>query len=590
MSFVDQLWREARFAGRRLRATPIFTAIAIVSLALGLGVTTAVYSTIGALVWNTSSIDDAEHLAVITQQMTGARRSWQWTVSEPDFGALRSEMHSVPALAASTFLSGVLNDGTESSAFLGQAVTGNYFSIVRLPVALGRGIQESDDRPDADPVVVLSHQFWRSKTGGDPALVGRTVRIDTRSFVVIGVLAQSFQNGRDLNGQFGIANGDVWIPLAAKTPPAKALNPPADSATTDPPPGAPPAPAATVASNYEPVLTVLARLPAGMAVQSVAAEVGGIGAALDRSTPLKSGAGGRPVTRSWLATTASAIVREQTAAAVRAGGAVVLLVGLVLFVACTNIANLTLGRGASRQHEFSVRRALGASRGRLIREQCIESVVLAVFGAAGALLIAQILIQVGTTDIPLMNAAVLAVRPVLNAPALIAAGGSLLVSLVVFGLVPAIQLTRASLRDRLAGDAAGAPPSRWKGRGRLPQPRVRIRASTCHTLPLPPSTSARGTGMPSGRSRQSRRSTRPRKHDPALRPWRSPWACLSARAEDCSSSPRCRPQITSSRRRRTCRRFVRYRRRLRSFGPSACRFCAVAPSMTTTPRRRPLSS
>jgi predicted permease len=444
MSFVDQLWRDARFAVRRLLATPMFTTIATVSLALGLGVTTAVYSTIDAVLWNTSPIEDAEHLAVITRPTPSSPTSSRWVASKLDFDDLRSGVHTVPALAASTGVASVLNDGRASSTFIAHAVTGNYFQLIRLPLAFGRGIEDADDRPGADPVVVLSHEFWQSKTGGDRDLVGRSVRIGGRPFVVIGILAESARNGRDSMGQFGLLNGDAWISLAAKSI-VKGVVPPGEDAD----------------------LTVIARLPKGTAVESVAAEVGGIGAALDRSRPLGAGVpGARPAIRSWSAVTASAIARDEAATSFKAGSAIVLLVGLVLVVACTNIANLTLGRGVSREHEFSVRRALGASRGRLVREQCAESVVLAAFGGAGALLVARILMHYLTTDIPVVNT-VVAVHPRLNAAALIAAGGSLLVSLVVFGLVPAIQLTRASLRDRLAGDALGAPPSRWKGRRRL---------------------------------------------------------------------------------------------------------------------------
>jgi predicted permease len=491
---TEQLSRELRLALRRLLAAPLFSAFAILSIALGLGVTTAVYSTISGLVWNTSSFEDADRIAVITQLTSDRNRSWRWQISKADFDALQDRLRSRLALSGSSPVSGILNDGAQTSVFLGQAVTGNFFSMVGLPMALGRGIQESDDRPDADPVVVLSHEFWQTKTGGDPNLVGRTVRIDERPFVVIGVVAGSFKNGRYLDGQFGIANGDAWIPFAARTPPATPSDPPATpsadksapaasptSSTQSPTitpstgksagnsaPTQPPQPTPTPPPAKEPGLTVLVRPPTGRTIASIAAEVASVSAALDRSTPLSNAsADGRLVTRSWSAVSASEITRAQADAAVKAGGAIVLLVGLVLVVACTNIANLTLGRGAWRQHEFSVRRALGASRGRLIREQCMESLIVALFGGAGALLIAQSLVRAVTTDIPQGNGTVTAVRPELNTPALIAAGGSLLVSLVVFGLIPAIQLTRTTLRDRLAGDAVGATPSRWRGRGWL---------------------------------------------------------------------------------------------------------------------------
>jgi predicted permease len=442
---VDQLWRETRFAVRRLWVTPVFTVFAAVSLALGLGVTTAVYSTIGSFIWRASSVPDPDHLAVVVTR-PAATGVWRWAISTPDFGDLRSQVRSVSALAASSLASGVLNDGARTSDLLAQAVTGNYFAIVRLPLYLGRGIQDADDHPGADPVVVLSHDFWQSKAGGDPGIVGRTVRIGGNPFVVIGVAAESVENARDLLGNGGPADGDCWIPLTDKP------------LVTDYLPS----------GRDEPHMVVVARVPVGMTLQAVAAEVGGIGAALDRTAPIGSASTGpAPAARSWSVTTAAAIAREPLLGSTgKAGGAIVLLVSLVLVVACTNIANLTLGRGASQVHEIAVRRALGASRGRLIREQCAESVVLAALGGFGAFLVARVLCHYMTTDIPtnVRGFGTIAVQPKLGASALVAAGVSLLMSLVVFGVVPALQLTRVSLRERLAGDAAGAPPARWKGR------------------------------------------------------------------------------------------------------------------------------
>ncbi len=362
-------------------------------------------------------------------------------VSRPDFDRLRRLVRAVPAVAASSPVSTVLNDGTAASVVFTQAVTGNYFATVRLPIAYGRGIQDVDDRPGGDPVVVLSHQFWQSKTGGNRALIGRTVRIGGHPFVVIGVVAESVQNARDLTGGFGLVNADAWIPLSAK---GTVTGVSADRDDLD--------------------LTVITRVPASTSVRTLSAEIGGIGAALDQSLPLGGTAVGPPAMRSWSAVTVAEIAREQGATTTKVGSAVVLLVSLVLVVACTNIANLAFGRGVSRQHELAIRRALGASRIRLIREQCAESVVLAVLGGVGALVVARILIDYLATDIPLGNAAVVAVRPTLNAHVLLVATGALLVSTLVFGVIPAMQLVRASVREQLAGDAMGAAPSRWRGR------------------------------------------------------------------------------------------------------------------------------
>jgi putative ABC transport system permease protein len=442
VTLFDQLRLEFRLALRRLWGTPVFAAFAVGSLALGLGVTTAVYATVATLLWPRSVIADPEDLAVVTGQASGTGERWRDVISMEDFELLRSRVRSVPGLGASSPVASTLNDGARTSTFVAQAVTGNYFAIVRLPLHVGRGIQESDDRPDAASVVVLSHRFWQSKAGADPGIVGRTVQIGGRPFVVIGVVAATVQHARDIYGQFGVVNGDGWVPFKDR---------PIVTGATKP--------------RNEPDLTVIARMPARMPLQAFATEVAGIGAALDQSVPTgDSTTGVAPVARSWSATTAAAIARHQDAASVRVGRAVVLLVGLVLVVACTNIANLTLARSASRVPEFAVRRSLGAPFGRLVREQCAESVVVAALGGCGAILVAKALLLYFTADIPLTNFQVITLQPDLSAPAVIAAGASLLASLVVFGIVPAVQLTRGSLHAPLAAGGAGASLSRWKGR------------------------------------------------------------------------------------------------------------------------------
>jgi putative ABC transport system permease protein len=444
LTLADQLRREFRLALRRLWATPVFTVFAVISLALGLGVTTAVYSTVAALVWNPTSIEDADRLAVVTRRVPGTRKGWLGAVSRSDFDDLRRQMRSVSAMAASSLVACALNDGIETSAFTARAVSGNFFALARLPLHLGRGIEDADDRSGADPVVVLSHAFWQSKAGGDRSILGRTVRIGGHPFIVIGVAGGRISTTRDLYGQYGLVGADGWIPLADRALATGLVAVPGD----------------------EPALTVIARMPAASALPAIATEVGGIGAALDQSMPLGDPANGSGGARTWSATSAAALVREQAGLG-RAGDVVVLVVGLLLVIACTNLANLTLGRSRSRVHEFAVRRSLGASRGRLVREQCAESVVLAALGGVGALAVSTALLRYFTADFPLTNLQVIALRPKLSAPALEAAAVSLLASLAVIGVIPALHLTRATLRERLARADAGASPTRWQGRRRL---------------------------------------------------------------------------------------------------------------------------
>ena len=242
----------------------MFTVFAVVSLALGLGVTTAIYSTVGSLLWHPSPVDDAEHLAVITRESSGPRTFWLNVLSAPDVEDLRRQWRSVPALAATSYVQSTLSDSAHTSPFAVEAVTGNYFSTTGFGVHLGRGIQPADDDAMAGAVVVLSYEFWRSKAGANPGIVGQTVRIAGQPFVVIGVAEERVQRVRDTYGWFGFVGGDGWIPLVDR----------------------PLVTGVRTTSRDENTLGVVARLPADVSVASVAAEVRGIGAALDRTAPI----------------------------------------------------------------------------------------------------------------------------------------------------------------------------------------------------------------------------------------------------------------------------------------------------------------
>jgi predicted permease len=460
-TLAEQVWRDMRLALRRLRATPLFSAFAVASLALGLGVTTAAYSVVDALLWQPIGIPDAGHLAVVTARPYSSI-GWQSAVSEPDFVDLRAAVRTMPSLAASTFEYEALNFGEATEPLECEAVTGNYFETVGVRARLGRTIQPADERPDAEPVLVLAYDFWRVKTGADEGIVGRTVHMGSQPVVVIGVAAEGFHG---LQVRFG-SNADGWIPLTVR----QRLRTVAAGAPVE-------------ARRDRPEMTVVGRLTTGEPVERVAAELGSLGSAFDTAVPISQRmvAGGPvvpsgrlwsaepmvvPIARHWSAETMAAAAQPSTAVT-SAGAGIIGLVGLVLVVACTNLANLMLGRGASRQHECAVRRALGASRGRLVREQCAESAILAMLGGAGALLTARVLLHAFTLDLPVSSARVIALEPHLNAASMFAAAVALLAALVVFGLGPALQLTAASLRERLAGEAASQGSVRWRTRRSL---------------------------------------------------------------------------------------------------------------------------
>jgi predicted permease len=278
-------------------------------------------------------------------------------------------------------------------------------------------LQPSDDETAAH-VAVLSHALWRLRFAADPTAVGQSIRIGGQAFEIVGVAEASFP------GVIGGLDGTrLWIPLASEPLPAS--------------------PAPVVAARDRRRLQVFGRLAPDTTSAAASAELASIAARLDAAFPRTPPAGAvRPSDRLWSAKTAAAISEENDGTR-RFGLMLIALVSLVLVVACTNLANLMLARGTARQKELAVRAALGASRWRLIREQCVESLLLALGGAVAAHVAFQALQAWMTVDFNLMGRWTLSIRPTLDPEALAVATVALLLALMVFGLEPAIHLARA---------------------------------------------------------------------------------------------------------------------------------------------------
>ncbi len=411
---------DLRLAARRLAATPLFSIFAVMSLAVGVGLTTAVYSIVDSIFLRDTGIRDPDRLLFVVTPYDG--RMLKGFISVPEFHHLRLTQTSFRDISASTTFHPpvVLPSGTE--LLQTEAVVGNYFSTVGIDAAIGRTIQTEDDEERAR-VVVLSHSLWRSRFGADRGIVGRTIRISGEPFEIIGVVAAPFEGASG-----GVPGTRVWIPLGV-----------------------------SVTAPREDHLLVFGRLALTRTTDTASAELGAIAANLDGIMPLSPA---RPMERRWKAKSITAITQDDTLVR-RAGLTIVSLVVLVLAVACTNLANLVLARGTTRQSEIAVRRALGASRWRLVREQSAESLIIAIAGAAAAALVFQYLRALFDVELnvplPMGGHWTLAIQPVLNVATLGIAVSALMTSLVVFGIEPAVQLTRASdIRGLLAASTGGA--------------------------------------------------------------------------------------------------------------------------------------
>ena len=425
---------DLKLAARRLLATPLFTIFAVLSLAVGVGVTTAVYSVVHSLFLKDLGIRDPDQVAFVV--MPGEGRFLRGSISHPDFQDLRAAQTSFTRISAAASIAPSLATSSTTEVVPAEAVDGDYFSTLGVTTVVGRTIQLDDDVTGAR-VAVLSHGMWRARFAADPAVVGRTVRISGQTFEVIGVAAPGFEGA---SGALPFTR--LWIPLGAEASLAAQSQ---------------------IAPRDRRRLLVFGRLMPTVSAERASAELRAIAAGLDSAFPPRITATNiGPSQRTWSAKSITTILEEDEWLR-RFGWMLVALVGLVLVVACTNLANLVLARGITRQRDLAVRLALGASRWRVVREQCSESLLLAIGGAVASFVIFQSLRAAMTTEfsigLPFGGRWTLVIEPTLDMTALSMAAGSLLISLVVFGLEPALQLTRSlDVRGALAEGSLGGKP------------------------------------------------------------------------------------------------------------------------------------
>ncbi|MEO7133101.1 MAG: ABC transporter permease [Vicinamibacterales bacterium] len=364
-------------------------------------------------------------------------RSREAAITEPDLEHLRAATTSFAGVAASVvvFLPVTLSANAEVTPI--EAVDGSYFKTFGISVIIGRAIDDRDHKSGAR-VAVLSHEFWKRRFAGDRAIAGRTVRIAGHTFEVIGVAPAEF---RGPFAQPRVTN--LWIPLGAEAGmTANSVN---------------------SVERQQRRMTVFGRLAPDATLAVASAELTATAQRLDRELPL---AGSRDplqaTTRTW-AVKPIAGPNDDDGGTRRVGLTIVILIAMVLIAACTNLANLVLARGASRQGELAVRVTMGASRAHLVWEQCVESAILASLGAIASYVIFVALSAWMTQDFafvaPPMGRMTVPIRPALNAQALGVAVVSMLLALAVFGLEPAIQLARnLDIRGALAAGATGVRP------------------------------------------------------------------------------------------------------------------------------------
>jgi len=401
---MNTLWQDLRYGARMLIKKPGFTLIAVVTLALGIGANTAIFSVVNALLLRPLPFDDLDRIVAVFERRSDAPRNEAAAGNYFDWQAQNQVFESIGMYR---WWAANLTGVETPERVQGFMITANLFDALGAQPALGRRFTPEEEQPGQDGVVILNHGFWQRRFGGDPGVVGRTIHFDGTPRTVVGVMPPEYNFP---------PGGEMLAPLAL-TPQQKQ-------------------------SRRNHTYLAVARLKPGVSIEQARADLDAIAARLERQYPQTNAGWGAAVFPLLDHT-----VRQYSQALLVLLGAV----GFVLLIACANLANLMLARATGREKEMAIRAALGARRHRIVRQLLTESVVLAVIGGAAGILLALWGTEALKSAMPgeivsfipgWMNIGI-------DAQALAFTLGLSLLTGIAFGLVPALAASRPDLNATL---------------------------------------------------------------------------------------------------------------------------------------------
>lgn len=421
---MDEVIRDLRYALRSIRKAPAFTLVAVVTIALGIGVNSTIFSLVNSVLLRPLPVASPDELVDIYGHTSTA--STHDSSSYPNFLDYQDQAETLSGLFAYTNFFANLSIEGSSELVVGEVVSEDYFPVLGVQPALGRGFASDEFAgPGAGPVAILSHPFWESRFAADPGVVGRTFRLNGITYTVVGVAPEGFR------GMFPGVTAQMWVPLSMVDE-VEPLGSRRNSGGQDA--------ASLLEARGLHFLWIRGRMKPGIEVDQVRAELEGIAARLEASYPETNERERVRVLR-----TADVAINPDFDSTIAPVGLVLMgAVGLVLLVACANLANMMLARGSARRRELAIRTAIGAGRPRLIRQLLTESVVLALAGGAVALALSSWLASlIGRLQPPLPIDLGLDIAPDWRVW-LFTFGVALLTGLI-FGLVPALRASRPEL-------------------------------------------------------------------------------------------------------------------------------------------------
>lgn len=404
-SWLETFWRDVRYGARLLAKTPVFTVVAVVTLAIGIGATTAIFSVVDSVLLRELPFGEPERIVTLweTNLKDGIERD---DVSPANFLDWRERATLFEEMAFANPYGFDYMGGGEPETWDAALVSDGFFQVLGVGALHGRTFLPEEYAPGGEPVAVLSHGLWRDRFGGDPSLVGQKILLDGEPVTVVGIMPPEFE----LN--LFEREKRLWLPQA----PDEAFR----------------------QQRRATYLKVVAKLAPGATIEAARAEMDAIASQLATE---------HPQTNAGVGVTTVSLPEQMTG---KARPALVVLFGavcLVLLVACANVANLMLARSSRREREIALRAAIGASRSRLVRQMLVESLLLALTGCVAGVALAwaaiRAILALSPDDIPRLDQASL--DPV----ALAFAVGVSFLTVVLFGLAPAMQFSKPNLQEAL---------------------------------------------------------------------------------------------------------------------------------------------